>query len=100
MSIITIILAGRKFKLACSDESISYIEKLSERLDSELNIISKDNPSASFEMLLVMTSLSLMDEKYSKVKELGGEALIRVERERYKQFVSIFNELKSIAKKI
>lgn len=99
MSIVTIILAKRKFKLACSDDSISYVEQLSERLDSELNIISKDNPFASFEMLLVMTALSLMDEKYSKVKELGGEALIRSERENHKQFVSIFNELKSIEKK-
>ena len=37
MSIVTITLAGKNFKLSCSEDSKSHIEKLAEKLDLELN---------------------------------------------------------------
>lgn len=99
MSIVTINLAEREFKLGCSEESKPHILKLAQKLDLELNEMSKGNPSASFEMLLVMTSLSLMDEKHSKAKESGGEALAKAERDHQKQLTSVFYELKTLADK-
>ena len=99
MSIVTITLAGRDFKLACSEESKPHIIKLAEKLDLELGEVSKGNPSASFEMLLVMTSLSLMDEKHSKTKESGGEVLVKAESDHQRQLISVYDELKHLANK-
>ena len=99
MSIVTITLAERNFKLSCSEDSKSHIEKLAEKLDLELNEMSKGNASASFEMLLVMTALGLMDEKHSKTKESGGEALEKAEGDHQKQLASVFDELKNVANK-
>ena len=99
MSIITITLAGKNFRLSCSEESKAHIEKLSEKLDLELKETSKLNSSASFEMLLVMVSLGLIDAKYSKTKESAGEALEKAEEEHDEQLASLFKELKIVASK-
>lgn len=100
MSIVTITLANKHFKLACSEESKPHIEKLAEKLDLELDDASKSNPSASFEMLLVMTALSLMDDKQSKATESGGELLKKADLDQQKLLTSIFEELKIVAKKV
>ena len=75
MSIVTITLAGKNFKLSCSEDSKSHIEKLAEKLDLELNEMSKGNSSASFEMLLVMTSLGLMDERHIKDERVSWRSI-------------------------
>ena len=99
MSIVTINLADKEFKLSCSEESKPHILRLSQKLDLELNEVSKSNPYASFEMLLVMTSLNLMDEKHSQAKESGGEVLEKVESDYHKQLTSVLYELKTLANK-
>ena len=99
MSIVTITLAGRNFKLSCSEDSKPHIEKLAEKLDLELNEMSKGNSSASFEMLLVMTALGLMDERHSKTKESAGEVLEKAEGDHQKQLSALFDELKNVANK-
>jgi len=99
MSIVTIILAGRKFKLSCSNESQQYVEKLAEKLGLLLAKMAKENKSASFEMLLVMISLGLMDEKYSKTEISSENALTKVEIDHQEQLASIFNSLTNIASK-
>lgn len=99
MSIITITLANKHFNLACSEESKPHIEQLAEKLDIELSDVAKGNPSASFEMLLVMTSLGLMDDKESKAKESAGEILEKANLDHEKQLSSIFEELKIVANK-
>ncbi len=95
MSIVTITLAGRNFKLSCSEDSKPHIEKL----DLELGEMSKSNSSASFEMLLVMTALGLMDERHSKTKESAGEVLEKAEKDHHKQLSALFDELKNVANK-
>jgi len=99
MSIVTITLAGKHFKLACSEESKPHIEKLAEKLDLDLGDVAKGNPSASFEMLLVMTALGLMNDKQSKAKESGGEILEKADLDQEKQITSIFDELKLVVTK-
>ena len=100
MSIITIALAGKNFSLSCPEESRSQIEKLAEKLDFEIKKTSKANPSASFEMLLVMVSLGLIDDKYSESKNSDQEILETVKKEHDKQLQTIFDELKLIANKL
>ena len=75
MSIITITLNNKNFKLSCPEENKEQLVVLSERLDLELEKIQENNPSASFELLLVITALGLISDKQSKVKETGGEIL-------------------------
>ena len=99
MSIVTITLAGRNFKLSCSEVSKPHVEKLAEKLDLELGKISKSNSSASFEMLLVMTALGLMDERHLKTKESAGEVLEKTEKDHHKQLSALFDELKNVANK-
>ena len=99
MSIVKITLAGRNFKLSCSEDSKPHIEKLAEKLDLELGEMSKSNSSASFEMLLVMTALGLMDERHSKTKESAGEVLEKAEKDHHKQLSALFDELKNVANK-
>jgi cell division protein ZapA (FtsZ GTPase activity inhibitor) len=92
-------LVGRNFKLSCSEVSKPHIERLAENLDLELGKILKSNSSASFEMLLVMIALCLMDEKYSKTKESAGEVLEKTEKDHHKQLSTLFDELKNVANK-
>lgn len=99
MSIVIINLADREFKLSCSEQSKPHILRLAQKLDLELNEMSKSNPYASFEMLLVMTALNLMDEKHSKAKESGGEVLVKAENDYQQQLTSVFYELKNLANK-
>lgn len=96
MSIVAITLAGRNFKLACSEESKPHIEMLASKLDDELKIMAETNPSASFEMLLVMMALNLMDDKHSQNKALGGEILAQAEQDHQKQMQFLLQELNNL----
>lgn len=100
MSIITIELANRKFKLSCSEENQQHLLFLASKLDNEIEKIAESNPSASFELLLVMASLSLMDAKQSSIKSTAGELIEEVNVDFQKQLSSIFSELKNIEEKL
>jgi cell division protein ZapA (FtsZ GTPase activity inhibitor) len=99
MSIVTIKVANRNFRLSCPEDSKPQLDKLAEMLDLEICELSKNNPSASFETLLIIASLGLLEEKYSKNKESGGKILEEAENNYQKQLTSIFHELKDIVNK-
>lgn len=100
MSIVTIILDNKQFKLACSEESKAKIESLAEKLDNSISDIKKSNPTASFELAVIITALSLMDDKNSKVQESGGEVLKQANSDFQKSLSAISSELKTVAKKL
>ena len=99
MSIVTITLNNKNFKLSCPEDSKEQLVLLSEKLDFELEEIQKNNPSASFELLLVITALGLIGDKQFKAKETGGEVLEKANQDFQKQLSSIFSELKILANK-
>ena len=100
MSIVTIELGNKKFKLSCSDESKNHLLGLAEKLDFELSEMQKSSPSASFELLLVMTALGLMDDKHSKIAATAGDVLETANKELQATFSSISTELGSVAQKL
>lgn len=100
MSIVTITINNKKFNLSCSEESRDRLITLSEKLDTEMKDLAAANSYASFELLLVMLSLQLMDHKQSNVMLSGGEALEAATEDFKKQFLSISSELESVLEKL
>ena len=100
MSIVTITLNNRTFKLSCPEESHAELHSLATKLDSEINKIRQANPSASFELLLVMVALNLLDNK-QKQTNLEAEHIAKEANEDFQILLSsIFNELKVVAEKL
>ncbi len=100
MSIVTITLNNRDFKLVCPESNHSELFSLVDKLDLELSRIKQSNPSASFELLLIMLSLKLIDDN-QKVKTLNaGEVLQDAQNDFQMILSSIFDELKLVAKNL
>ncbi|NRB10227.1 MAG: cell division protein ZapA [Rickettsiaceae bacterium] len=100
MSIVTIRLGNKEFKLSCAKENSSQLMNLSEHLNSEIDKIRRDNPTASFELLLVMTALSLQDEKLVNFQNSGNEILENVKMDFQYTLSTIAKELKTVAEKL
>jgi cell division protein ZapA (FtsZ GTPase activity inhibitor) len=100
MSIVTITLSNRDFKLYCPEESHAELYSLAIKLDVEINKVRQANPSASFELLLVMVALNLLDNK-QKQANVEAEVIAKEVNEDFKILLSsIFNELKVVAEKL
>ncbi|MCP5362648.1 MAG: cell division protein ZapA [Rickettsiaceae bacterium] len=100
MSIVTITLSNRDFKLYCPEESHAELYSLAAKLDNEINKVRQANPSASFELLLVMVALNLLDNK-QKQANLEAEDIAKETNEDFQVLLSsIFNELKVVAEKL
>ena len=100
MSIVTITLSNRDFKLYCPEESHAELYSLAAKLDNEINKVRQANPSASFELLLVMVALNLLDNK-QKQANLEAEDIAKETNEDFQLLLSsIFNELKVVAEKL
>ncbi len=100
MSIITITIANRDFRLSCPDENRSALLLLAEKLDLELSKIKQSNPSASFELSLVMLALGLIDNQEKQRKIDGGAVLEEANEDFQKILTSIFDELKIVARNL
>lgn len=100
MSIVTITINNKNFNLSCSEESKERISMLAEKLDTDLREMSEANKYASFELLLVMEALKLMDLKQSNIQLAGGEALKNITQDFDKQLSAIFNELETVSDKV
>jgi cell division protein ZapA (FtsZ GTPase activity inhibitor) len=100
MSIVTITLSNRDFKLFCPEENHTELNSLAEKLDLEINKIKQTNPSASFELSLVMLALNLLDNKQKHLALEGGEILKDANTDFQIVLSSIFDELKTVAKKL
>lgn len=74
MSIVTINLQSKQFQLACSPDSEKQLLTLASELNKTLSKMKEANPSASFELLLVMTALSAEDRIMTLESELGRSA--------------------------
>jgi cell division protein ZapA (FtsZ GTPase activity inhibitor) len=73
---------------------------LADKLDAEIKENASVNKNASFELLLVITSLGLMDYKQSELKMTGGEVLEKANQDYQSQLSSIFSELKEVTNKL
>ena len=100
MSIVTITLSNRDFKLYCPEESHADLYSLAAQLDSEINKVRQSNPSASFELLLVMVALNLLDNKQKQTNLEAGDIAKETNEDFQLLLSSIFNELKVVAEKL
>jgi cell division protein ZapA len=65
-------LNNKSFQLACSPDSENQLRGLAEEIDRQLSKMKASNPSASFELLLVMTALSQQDRISTLESKLGA----------------------------
>lgn len=100
MSIVTLNLASRKFKLDCPDESHEHIMLLSEKLDNQLQEVMKTNPSASFELAMVMLLLNLQDERQSNISVDASKVLEEADKDNQTSLGIIHGELKKVLDKM
>ena len=100
MSIVTITLSNRDFKLYCPEESHAELYSLAAKLDNEINKVRQANPSASFELLLVMVALNLLDNKQKQANLEAGDIAKETNEDFQVLLSSIFNELKVVAEKL
>ena len=100
MSIATITLSNREFRLSCPVENHAALSALAEKLDLEINKIKHSNPSASFELSLIMLALGLLDSKHKQVNLEGGDILKEANKDFQMLLSSVFDELKLVAKNL
>ena len=100
MSIVTIILNGKDFKLSCPQESKDKLVMLSQKLDTEIKEMAAANQYASLELLLVMMALKHIGQRQSQMQVSGGEVLESANKDFQQQLSSIFSELKIVAEKL
>jgi len=75
MSIVTIALNNKNFQLLCNDGSENQLIELARKLDEKIAEIKTANPASSFELLLVMSALSLQDQTQNfnnKLDKING----------------------------
>jgi cell division protein ZapA (FtsZ GTPase activity inhibitor) len=75
MSIVTITLNNKNFQLLCNDGSENQLIELARKLDEKIAEIKTANPASSFELLLVMSALSLQDQTQNlnnKLDKING----------------------------
>ena len=103
MSIITINLNNKNFQLSCNEGSEEQLYSLASRLNEKIIEIKRANPTASFELLLVMTALSIQDQVQnmsSKLGKLSAEKNHEEEEEFARTLSTIAGYLENLAKKI
>lgn len=100
MSIVTIHLSNKSFKLYCPEENKEALIRVAEKLDNEIDKMRQSNPNASFELLLVMTALHLQDERQSQINLNGGEILENANKDFQNILSTIFSELTTVADKL
>ncbi len=100
MSIVTITINGKNFKISCSEESKDKIMSLAEKLDVEIKDMSVKNQYASLELLLIMMALQHVDERQSQMNIVGGDVLQTANTDFQKQLSSIHNQLQSVKDKL
>ncbi|RYE05886.1 MAG: cell division protein ZapA [Rickettsiaceae bacterium] len=103
MSTVTITINNKNFQLSCSDGSEEQLYSLASRLNERIVDIKTENPTASFELLLLMAALSTQDQIHVLSSKLGqiSSGKEHEEDEKFAETLStIAQYLESIAKKI
>ena len=101
MSIVTITLANREFKLSCPKESQAMLASLAKKLDIKVEEARANNTSASFELLLIISALGLIDENQSQRSEVNSNVQGNEDNVALKHTLSdILSELNFVAKRL
>jgi cell division protein ZapA len=103
MSIVTITLSSKNLQLICNDGSEGELHNLASKLNETIGQIKKLNPSASFELLLVMSALNLQEQvnKLSDKIVEPDKNIVATEEEKFAEtLTSIAGYLENLAKKI
>lgn len=100
MSIVTIKVNNKNFDLYCPEENKAALIKVTEKLNAEIDNMKKSNPSASFELLLVMTALKLQDDKISQIQQNSSSIIQEVNQEFQSFLGTVSGELQTIIGKI
>jgi cell division protein ZapA (FtsZ GTPase activity inhibitor) len=101
MSIVTITLGNREFKLSCPKESHDMLTSLAKKLDIRVENAKANNPSASFELSLVIAALGLVDENQSQRSRTDEDSQDNSSNIELKHTMSdILSELNFVAKKL
>jgi cell division protein ZapA (FtsZ GTPase activity inhibitor) len=103
MPIVTITLNNKNFKLFCNDGSEELLHSLATTINDKMMQLKTTNQSAPFELLLILTTLSLQQEIHNLQDRLGSSEVDNDHNER-EQFAetlsSIATYLESLAQKI
>jgi cell division protein ZapA (FtsZ GTPase activity inhibitor) len=103
MSIVTIELGKKNFQLACNDGSENELCDLAFKLNENITQVKKANPSASFELLLVMSALKLQEQTENLTNEIvkiSGDKAPYEEEKFAETLITIAGYLENLAKKI
>lgn len=103
MSIVTITLNNKNFQLFCNDGSEEQLHHLVAQVNEQIAEIKSVNSSASYELLLVMTVLSLQNQIQTLSLKLNTskDEKNQEENEQFSETLStIASYLENLAKKI
>lgn len=103
MSLVTITLGNKNFQLAVSDESKGELGSLTSKLNDTLEQIRKANPSASFDLLMVILALSLQEQIQDlshKIAKIDSGAVPYEEEKFAETLTTIAGYLENLARKI
>lgn len=103
MSIVTITLGSKNFQLACSNGSVQELNILVAKLNERITQMRKISPTASFELLLVMSALGLQEEVQNlthQITNLHGGKNLKEGEQFAETLTTIAGYLENLARKI
>jgi len=100
MSIITIVLGNKTFHLSCNDGSEEQLHNLALKLNENITQMKSINPTASFDLLLVMSALSLQEQVQDLSNKINKDKIPHDEEKFAETLSTIAGYLENLAKKV
>ncbi|MFY9589210.1 cell division protein ZapA [Rickettsia endosymbiont of Halotydeus destructor] len=103
MSIVTITLNNKNFQLCCNDGGEQELFNLAAKLNDKITEIKLVNPTASFELLLVMASLGIQSEIQNLIEKFDRTDIKRTNNDEEKfaeTLTTIAKYLENLAQKM
>lgn len=100
MAVVTLVISGKNFQIACNDGEEERLQSAASVLSSKMDHFRSTSPKASTDMLLIMCALGFQDEvltlreKLSKMGDTGEDEKVA------ETLSTIAGYLESLAKKV
>ncbi|MBP7189698.1 MAG: cell division protein ZapA [Rickettsiaceae bacterium] len=100
MAVVTIQINSKPFQIACNDGEEERVKNAASAISGKISDLKQSSPTASTELLLIMTALGLQDE-LKRMNEIVQRSKNPGEDEKVAEtLTTIANYLETIAQKI
>jgi cell division protein ZapA (FtsZ GTPase activity inhibitor) len=100
MAVVTIVINGKNFQIACNDGDERRLESAAFALNDKVGQLKSGSPQASTDLLLIMCALGLQDEVATLKSKLDKDVSAKDDEQVAQTLSTIAGYLEGLAKKI